>query len=80
MATLEMKNKQSRLSEKPASIPVGSTTFQAENVKLGGTALSSVLDKVEELGADRDAVQGLPLGSFIAWNRLSRGRLDGRVF
>ena len=38
------------------------------------------LDKVQELGADRDAVQGLPLGSFIAWNRLSRARLDGKVF
>ena len=38
------------------------------------------LDKVEELGADRDAVQSLPLGSFVAWNRLTRSRLDGRVF
>ena len=41
---------------------------------------SLALDKVEELGADRAAVQALPLGSFIAWNRLSRARLDGRVF
>jgi len=38
------------------------------------------LDKVEELGADRAAVQSLPLGSYIAWNRISRGRLVGRVF
>lgn len=38
------------------------------------------LDKVEELGADRDAVQALPLGSFIAWNRVSHARLDGKVF
>jgi hypothetical protein len=38
------------------------------------------LDKVEELGADRAAVQSLPLGSFVAWNRLSRGRLAGRLF
>jgi hypothetical protein len=38
------------------------------------------LDKVEELGADRDAVQGLSLASSIAWNRLSRARLDGKVF
>lgn len=38
------------------------------------------LDKAEELGADRAAVQGLPLGSFVAWNRLSRGRLAGKVF
>jgi hypothetical protein len=38
------------------------------------------LDKVEELGADRNAVQSLPLGSFIAWNRLSGGCLAGRLF
>jgi hypothetical protein len=38
------------------------------------------LDKVEELGADRAAVQSLPLGSFIAWNRLTHGRLAGKVF
>jgi len=38
------------------------------------------LDKVEELGADREAVQALPLGSFIAWNRLSGSRLDGKLF
>lgn len=39
---------------------------------------SLVLDKVEELRPDRDAVPGLPLVSFIARNRLSRGRLAGR--
>ena len=38
------------------------------------------LDQVEDLGADREAVQGLPLGSFLAWNRISRGRLSGTVF
>jgi hypothetical protein len=38
------------------------------------------LDKVEELGADRAAVQSLPLGGFIAWNRISRARLPGKVF
>jgi hypothetical protein len=37
------------------------------------------LDKVEELAADRAVVQSLPLGSFIAWNRLTRSGLDGRV-
>ena len=37
------------------------------------------LDKVEELGADRTTVQALPLGSFIAWNRLTRSRLAGKV-
>lgn len=38
------------------------------------------LDKVDDLGADRAAVQSLPLGSFIAWNRISRARLAGKVF
>ena len=38
------------------------------------------LDQVEELGADREAVQALPLGSFVAWNRISRGGLRGTVF
>ena len=38
------------------------------------------LDKVQALGGDRDAVQALPLGSFLSWNRLSQGRVDGRVF
>ena len=38
------------------------------------------LEKVEGLGADRDAMQGLTLGSFVAWNRLSCGRLDGKGF
>jgi len=37
------------------------------------------LDEVEGLGADRAAVRGLPLGSFIAWNRQSGGRAVGRV-
>jgi hypothetical protein len=38
------------------------------------------LDKVQELGGDRDAVQGLPLGSFVSWNRLSQASLAGQVF
>jgi hypothetical protein len=38
------------------------------------------LDKVEELGAERSGVQGLALGSFVAWNQISRGRLQGKVF
>ena len=38
------------------------------------------LDEVQELGGDRNAVQTLPLGSFVSWNRLSQARLDGRVF
>jgi len=33
------------------------------------------------LGAvDRDAVSALPLGSFVSWNRLSGGKLAGKVF
>jgi hypothetical protein len=38
------------------------------------------LDKVEDLGASRQDVQSLGLGRFAAWNRLTRSRLDGRVF
>lgn len=38
------------------------------------------LDKVEELGADRAAIAALPLGQFIAYNRLSGQCLIGRVF
>jgi len=38
------------------------------------------LDAVQELGAERETVQNLPLGSFVALNRVSRGRLAGRVF
>jgi hypothetical protein len=41
-----------------------------------GLALSCIRD----LGGDAAAVHDLPLGSFIAWNRLSGERLDGRVF
>jgi hypothetical protein len=38
------------------------------------------LNEVKDLGGDPDAVRALPLGSFIAWNRLSGGNLSGRVF
>ena len=38
------------------------------------------LARAGELGADIPALQSLPLGSFIAWNRLSGGRLSGRIF
>jgi hypothetical protein len=33
-----------------------------------------------ELDAERGAVQGLPLGSFPAWDQISRGGHGGRVF
>ena len=38
------------------------------------------LAAVKKLGADRDQVAALPLGTFIAYNRLSGGTLRGRVF
>jgi hypothetical protein len=38
------------------------------------------LSRARELGGEPEAVRALPLGSFIAWNRLSGGRLGGRVF
>jgi hypothetical protein len=38
------------------------------------------LDKVEELGADRNQVAALPLGHFVAINRLSGQSMTGRVF
>ena len=41
---------------------------------------SLALAKVRELGADPAAVEGLPPGSFAAWNRMSGARLDGRLF
>lgn len=36
--------------------------------------------RLRELVAGADEVRGLPLGSFIAWNRLSGARLAGKVF
>lgn len=38
------------------------------------------LRKVQGLGADPVAVQNLPLGSFIAYNRLTRARFAARIF
>jgi hypothetical protein len=35
---------------------------------------------VRRLGTDPDAVQALPLGTFLSANRLSRSRLSGKVF
>ena len=37
-------------------------------------------DCIRELGADVEAVNNLPLGSFIGLNRISRGRLAGKLF
>jgi len=38
------------------------------------------LSRVAELGADRAAVSALPLGSFVSGNRISGGKLAGKVF
>ena len=38
------------------------------------------LHSVEDLGANRAVVEGLALGSLIAWYRQSGSRLAGRVF
>ena len=38
------------------------------------------LNAVKKLGADRDAVAALPLGTFVGYNRLSAGMLTGKVF
>ncbi|MFN3410216.1 MAG: hypothetical protein ACK45B_14565 [Limisphaerales bacterium] len=38
------------------------------------------LNRVAELGADRDAVAALPPGRFLSWNRLTGAKLAGRVF
>jgi len=38
------------------------------------------LNRVAELGADRALVAGLPLGTFVSWNRLTGASLTGRRF
>jgi hypothetical protein len=38
------------------------------------------LDRIAELGANPGQIQGLPLGGFMALNRLSRATLAGSVF
>jgi hypothetical protein len=38
------------------------------------------LARVRELGADPGAVQALPLGAFMAWNRLTGGKICSRIF
>lgn len=38
------------------------------------------LNSLRELKANSDQVKSLPLGAFIAWNRLSGCRLNGRMF
>lgn len=38
------------------------------------------LTRIEELRGERDVIQNLPLGSFVSYNRLSGGKLAGKVF
>ena len=58
----------------------GSITGQATELVCFRLDERLALDTVEDLGADRAAVQALPLGSFVSWNRISRVRQDGRIF
>ena len=38
------------------------------------------LRRVAELGADPEQVKNLPLGAFVAINRITRATLTGKVF
>jgi hypothetical protein len=38
------------------------------------------LSRVRELGGDPESAKTLPLGSWVSWNRLSGGKLAGRLF
>jgi hypothetical protein len=43
-------------------------------------ASADALNAVKKLGADRDAVEALPLGTFLSYNRLTGETLSRRVF
>lgn len=38
------------------------------------------LDCIEELGGQRELIPNLPLGQFVAYNRLTRGRTTGKMW
>lgn len=38
------------------------------------------LKSIAELGADAGVVEALPLGSFVSWDRITGGKLAGKVF
>lgn len=57
-----------------------SITGQCTELVCFRLAEGNALDRVEDLGADRSAVAALPLGSFVAWNRLNGERAEGRLF
>lgn len=64
----------------------GSITGAATEIVCFKLIQSDALKAVEKLLQDagingaREEIAALPLGSFVAWNRLSGGRLAGRVF
>jgi DNA helicase HerA-like ATPase len=43
-------------------------------------ASPEALNTIKKLGADREAIAALPPGSFVSYNRLSGGVLEGRMF
>lgn len=57
-----------------------SVTGQATEVVCFRLDEPLALSRMRELGGDSEAVKNLPLGNFVAWNRLSGGRLTGRIF
>ena len=57
-----------------------SITGQATELVCFRTDEPLALARIRELGLDANEVQQLPLGAFVALNRISRGRLGGSVF
>jgi len=57
-----------------------SLTGQCTELVCFKLASPEALNEVKKLGADRDQVEALPMGTFIAYNRLTDEQLRGRVF
>jgi hypothetical protein len=57
-----------------------SVTGQATEVVAFRLDETLALGRMREIGGDPEQIRALPLGQFVAWNRLSGGRLAGRVF
>lgn len=57
-----------------------SLTGQCTELVCFKLASKEALNAVRGMGADRDLVEGLPLGQFVAYNRLTGQQLQGRVF
>jgi hypothetical protein len=66
------------IAEVSCSLSLRGTSGERESTARLSEPLA--LSRVAELGADRGAVSALPLGSFVSWNRLSGGKLAGKVF